>query len=79
MSSLGDAFAALKNVMLLHERLEGVQKDIERLTGDVKDLNRYAVEIDKRVARIEGVMEGYGRAAAQATASKPRQKRLPKE
>ena len=76
MSSLGDAFAALKNVMLLHERLEGVQKDVERLTTDLRDLNRYAVEIDKRVARIEGVMEGYGRAAG---ASASRQRRLPKQ
>ena len=72
MSSLGDAFAALKNVMLLHERLEGVQKDVERLSEDVKGLNRYAVEIDRRVARIEGVMEGYQRASA------PRRPRLPK-
>jgi hypothetical protein len=74
MSSLGDAFAALKNVMLLHERLEGVQKDVERLSDDVKGLNRYAVEIDRRVARIEGVMEGYQRASATL-----RQPRLPKK
>ena len=78
MSTLGEAFAALKNVILLHERLEVVQKDVERLTNNVRGLNRYAVEIDKRVARIEGVMEGYGRAAAQS-APRPRQKRLPKE
>ena len=74
MSSLGDAFAALKNVMLLHERLEGVQKDVERLSEDLKGLNRYAVEIDRRVARIEGVMEGYQRASAT-----PRRPRLPKK
>ena len=74
MSSLGDAFAALKNVMLLHERLEGVQKDVERLSDDVKGLGRYAVEIDRRVARIEGVMEGYERAS---TAT--RRPRLPKK
>ena len=74
MSSLGDAFAALKNVMLLHERLEGVQRDVERLSDDVKGLNRYAVEIDRRVARIEGVMEGYQRASATL-----RQPRLPKK
>ena len=73
MSSLGDAFAALKNVMLLHERLEGVQKEVERLSDDLKGLNRYAVEIDRRVARIEGVMEGYQRASAGA-----RRPRLPK-
>jgi hypothetical protein len=74
MSSLGDAFAALKNVMLLHERLEGVQKDVERLSDDVKGLNRYAVEIDRRVARIEGVMEGFQRASTM-----PRRPRLPKK
>ena len=74
MSSLGDAFAALKNVMLLHERLEGVQKDVERLSEDVKGLNRYAVEIDRRVARIEGVMEGY-----QGASATPRRPRLPKQ
>lgn len=76
MSSLGDAFAALKNVMLLHERIEAVQKDVERLTDDVRGLNKYAVEIDRRVARIEGVMEGYGRAAQNPPS---RQRRLPKE
>ena len=74
MSSLGDAFAALKNVMLLHERIEAVQKDVERLSDDLKGLNRYAVEIDRRVARIEGVMEGYQRASA--TVRRPR---LPKK
>ena len=63
MSSLGDAFAALKNVMLLHERMEGIQKDVERLSADLKDTNRWAAAIDRRVARIEGVMEGYQRAS----------------
>jgi hypothetical protein len=57
MSALGDAFAALKNVILLHERIEGVQKDVERLSGDLKDLNSYALAIDKRVVRIETMVE----------------------
>lgn len=74
MSALSDSFAALKNVILLQERLEGVQKDVERMTADLRDLNRYAVEIDKRVARIEGVMEGYQRAS-----TAPRRPRLPKK
>jgi hypothetical protein len=63
VSAIGQAFTALKNVILLHERLDSVQKDIGRLSTDVRDLNRYAVEIDKRVARIEGVMEGVARAS----------------
>jgi hypothetical protein len=63
VSSLGDAFAALKNVMLLHERMEGIQKDVERLSADLKDTNRWVAAIDRRVARIEGVMEGFQRAS----------------
>jgi hypothetical protein len=74
VSALSDAFAALKNVMLLQERLEGVQKGVDRLGADLRDLNRYAVEIDKRVARIEGVMEGYQRAS-----TAPSQRRLLKK
>jgi len=70
VSSLGDAFAALKNVMLLHERMEGVQKDVERLSRDLRDSNKWTAEIDRRVARIEGVMEGYQRASA--TTRRPR-------
>jgi len=74
MSGLGDAFAALKNVMLLHERMERVQKDVERFTGDLRDTNRWVADIDRRVARIEGVMEGYQRAS-----TPPRRPRLPKK
>ncbi|HEX6741523.1 MAG TPA: hypothetical protein VF079_07000 [Sphingomicrobium sp.] len=64
MSGLGDALAALKNVMLLYDRMERVQKDVERLTGDLRDTNKWIAEIDRRVARIEGVMEGYQRASS---------------
>lgn len=73
MSSLNDAFTALKNVMLLHERIDGAQKDMERLTGDLKDTNRWVMDIDRRVSRIEGVMEGYQRASGAS------QKTLPPE
>lgn len=71
MSSLNDAFKALKNVMLLHERIDGAQKDMERLTGDLKDTNRWVMEIDRRVSRIEGVMEGFQRAGGSARKKLP--------
>jgi predicted nucleic acid-binding Zn-ribbon protein len=57
VSGLGEAFAALKNVMLLHERVEDVQKELERLAGEQKELNRAVVDIDKRVIRIETMIE----------------------
>lgn len=53
MSGIGDAFAALKNVVLLHERMLVVQKDIEGLDNDLRDIKDYVVSIDKRVLVIE--------------------------
>jgi hypothetical protein len=64
VSALGEAFAALKNVMLMQDKLERMQKEIEASAADLRGVRDYAIEIDKRVARIEGVMEGYQRAAA---------------
>ena len=66
MSALGDAFAAIKNVMLLQERVEGVQGDVQRLNVDVRGLNEYVVAVDKRVIRIETMIEMTGRQAAQS-------------
>ena len=57
MSTLSDALAALKNIVLLQERLENVQRDIARVSGDVAAVNDYALSIDKRVIRIETMIE----------------------
>lgn len=57
MSALSDALAALKNVVLMQERIGVMQKDIARLTGVVDGLNDYTVAIDKRVVRIETMIE----------------------
>ena len=77
MGAVGDVLAGIKQVILLQENIERLQRDMENLARDVGRIRDYAGEIDRRVARIEGVMEGYGRAAAQAPV--PRQKRLPKK
>lgn len=72
MSGLGDAFAALKNIALLHERVANMRSDVETLNGNVSGLREYAVAIDKRVARLEGFIEG-------AAAASGKQARLPKD
>lgn len=72
MSSLGDAFAALKNIALLHERVANLRSDVEALNGNVSGLREYAVSIDKRVSRMEGFIEGAAAASGQ-------QARLPKD
>jgi len=76
MGAVGDILSGIRQVILLQENVGRLQKDVETLAADVRRVRDYAGEIDKRVARIEGVMEGYGR----ATAAQPsRQRRLPKE
>lgn len=76
MGAVGDILAGIKQVILLQENISRLQRDVELLAQDVRRIRDYAGDIDMRVARIEGVMEGYGRASA---ASPSRQRSLPKK
>ena len=73
MGAVGDILSGIKQVILLQEHVSRLQRDVEGLAQDVRRVRDYAGDIDKRVARIEGVMEGYQRASA--TQRRPR---LPK-
>ena len=64
MSAVGDALKALKTAMLLEERISGQARKVEQLALSV-------VEIDKRLAALEGRMEGF-MAAASAFGSRAR-------
>ena len=57
MSALSDALAALKNVVLLQERLENVRLDLSNTTGDLKTLAEKVVDVDKRLYAVERVMD----------------------
>ncbi|WP_242139656.1 MULTISPECIES: hypothetical protein [unclassified Sphingomonas] len=65
MSSLGDALEAIRNVVLMQERLEVMDRKVDRLASDVKGLSDYAAMIDKRVVRIETMIEMGARSSAQ--------------
>lgn len=75
MGALGDILSGIKKVILLEENVGRLQRDLEILTQDVRRIRDYAAEIERRVIRIEGVMEGYQRAASAAT----RTPRIPKK
>jgi hypothetical protein len=65
MSAFSDAMAALKNVVLMQERLELVRNELSELAGTVEKVQAYAVSLDKRLIRIETLAEvAAGRAAA---------------
>jgi hypothetical protein len=74
MGTVGDILSGIRQVILLQEHVARLQRDVESLVHDVRRVREYAGDIDKRVARIEGVMEGYQRASAT-----PRRPRLPKQ
>lgn len=57
MSALSDALAALKNVVLIQERLDVVRREVTELAGTVDKLDDRVIEIDKRVVRIETMIE----------------------
>ena len=57
MSAAGDAYNALKNVMLMQERVDGLRSDISRTADDLRSLTEKVFEIDKRVVRIETMIE----------------------
>lgn len=57
MSTLGDALKALKTVLLIEENVSRLQQDVASLTDEVRRVRDYAGEIDKRVVRIETMIE----------------------
>jgi hypothetical protein len=65
MSTVGDILTGLKKVILLEENVSRLQGDVASLTDDVRRTRDYAAEIDKRVVRIETMIEMSGRSGAQ--------------
>lgn len=57
MSAMGNAFEALKNVMLMQERIEGIKNDMSRSSDDLRTLTEKVFDLDKRVVRIETMIE----------------------
>jgi predicted nuclease with TOPRIM domain len=57
LSALGDAFTALKNTMLLQERIESLRGDMSRNADDLRTLTEKVLTLDKRVVRIETMIE----------------------
>ncbi|MGH6822303.1 MAG: hypothetical protein ACRECP_04840 [Methylocella sp.] len=57
MSAVGDALKAIKKAILLEERMTSQSKKLEQLAYNV-------VEMDKRLAALEGRIEGFLAAAS---------------
>lgn len=71
MSAFRDALAALKKVVLIEENVSRLQQDMAILTDEMRRNRDYTASVDRRVAVIEGTIQGFNMAAGAP--------RLPKE
>ena len=67
MSALGDAFKALREVVLMQSHIERLQDDVRTLTSDLDGLGTLVALLRDRVSRIEGLIEGAAMASGRFT------------
>jgi len=57
MGVFNDALAALKNVVLIQERVDGVKSDNARMADDLRALTEKVFDLDKRVYALERIID----------------------
>ena len=63
MAAFGAAMNAVRDIMLMQARLDLLQGKVEEQSGNQKALAASVVEIDRRLARVEGLIEGVAMAS----------------
>lgn len=62
MSAVGDALKGIKQLLLIQRQVEDLEKAAEVQANALRDLGRDMVNMDKRVVRIETMIEMSDRA-----------------
>lgn len=65
MTAAEKAIGVVKNVLLFRETLERINKEMAELRGDITSLSRNVIDIDKRLVRIETMIEMSSRSVGQ--------------
>ena len=65
MSAFGDAYKAIESVILLRSRVENLERALERVADDVKQDGRDLLDHERRLIRIETMIEMSGRSVGQ--------------
>jgi len=67
VSAFGDAMKAVREVLLLQSRVDALQQSLAGQASDLKGLSQTIIDVDRRVAQIEGYIRGRAdQAAAQS-------------
>ncbi len=65
MSAFSDAYRAIESVILLRSRIEGLERDLEKLVEELKAQGRDLFDHERRLIRIETMIEMTGRSNGQ--------------
>jgi hypothetical protein len=57
MSAFGDAYKAIESVILLRTRVENLERTLEKVADDVKQDGRDLLDHERRLIRIETIIE----------------------
>jgi len=57
MSTVGDILKSVREVLLLQSQVEGLEEEIGEQNEELKRLSRDLIGLDKRVVRIETLIE----------------------
>ncbi len=65
MSAFGDAYKAIESVILLRSRVETLERSLDRVIDDIKQDGRDLLDHERRLIRIETMIEMTGRSGGQ--------------
>jgi hypothetical protein len=57
VSFFGDALKTIESVVLLRSKVERLDQELERTNGEVRELVRIALNLDRRLIRLEALEE----------------------
>jgi hypothetical protein len=66
MSTLRDALDGIKAILLLQNDVRNLEKEVERQRDAIDELGDDLIGIDKRIVRIETMIEMSGRSSGQS-------------
>ena len=61
MSTMGDVLSGVKKVLLIEETMGRVEKDIDGLREDIRDLRKNQAKLSDRLSDIEGYLRAATR------------------
>ncbi len=61
MSTMGDVLSGVKKVLLIEETMGRVEKDIDGLREDIRDLRKNQATLSDRLSDVEGYLRAATR------------------